>query len=60
MSRRIDCTLTDTQHSLLWSAVAYYETVLEDEIDAGTASPATMAAFNRMCDRLADGNGADR
>ena len=52
MSRQIDCTLTDTQHSLLWSALAYYETMLEDEVDAGTASPATMAAFNRMCDRL--------
>ena len=55
MSRRINCTLTDCQNTLLWTAIAYYETMLEDEIDAGTASPATMAAFNRMCDRLKEG-----
>ena len=52
MKRRIDCTLTDRQNTLLWTAIAFYELELEDEIGAGTASPATMAAFNRMCDRL--------
>ena len=52
MKRRIDCTLTDRQNTLLWTAIAFYELELEDEIDAGTASPATMAAFTRMCDRL--------
>ena len=42
------------QFDLLIGAVAYYETMLEDEVDAGTASPATMAAFNRMCDKITE------
>jgi|TARA_Y100000310_G_scaffold324236_1_gene385875 hypothetical protein len=52
MRRRINCTLTDRQNTLLWSAIAYYELVLEDEINDGIEPPQAMAAFDRMCDRL--------
>ena len=46
--RRINCTLTDRQWSLLVAAVAYYDEVLEEYIDDGVEPPQAMAASNRM------------
>jgi len=55
VSRRIDCTLTDAQWDHLWSALAYYECHLQDNLDGGEAGPwgRDLAVLDRLCDRVA-------